>query len=521
MDDTFNELNALRGLSPRQQRLLDLEAVVEGTAYDQLHPWEARTTTGEPLECSKRKPEVLLGFAAEKVKKLVRRLTGAGSLPVLEGVEPVKPQLDQLRLDVSLPLAVKDLVVKGSCAMGFARLADGRFEPVYIESEWAEPIFVARAGGPRAKQVADELAELEVPLPAPAAGDWLLVPPGADSHDLVFLRHEWVVDEEVAEISSGQPRTTVRWRYRRDYLPHVILEYTPIKVSSDDQYVPAWELTTAPRPHNWGVIPLVWARAPYAKPGDVDGPSFLSPEVLSLSKAADYIDSMGSDSVKKIAWPQLALIDLVDRVDETNRELGQAGESRQSSSSSYVLDLRSSSMSGQQGRAELLEIRGDGPKVAAEHVERLKRRVGELTGLVDFDQSQASGTLSGVALERMLEPMISTIEEWRGPVQGMLIDLVTKLAKVVGRTVTPVVRWPRIIDVTPTDLVAAAQALSTATGGQPVMSRETAVRLFARLADIPDVEEELKRLDADTEEELARAREALASATARQTTPEA
>jgi len=52
------------------------------------------------------------------------------------------------------------------------------------------------------------------------------------------------------------------------------------------------------------------------------------------------------------------------------------------------------------------------------------------------------------------------------------------------------------------------------------MSRETAVRLFARLADIPDVEEELKRLDTDAEEELARAREALSQATSEEPAPE-
>lgn len=509
--DHFSELNAYRGLSPRQSRLLDLEAVVEGTAYDELEPWHARNEKGEPIECSKRKPDVLIGVAAEKVAKLVRRLSGSGSRPQLEGVESIKSQLEQIRIEPTLPLAAQDLVVKGSCALGFARLADGRFEPVYIEPEWAEPIFVARAAGERARQVAEEMELLGVPMPTPARGQFLLAPPEADSHDVVFLRHEWVVDEEVAEVASGTPRTTQRWRYRRDYLPHVILEYKPLKISADDQYAKLWELSEPPRPHNWGVVPIVWARSPKAKPGQFDGPSFLSPPVLSLDRAADYLESMGNDAVKKIAWPQLALIDLQDRVDMTNRELGQLGESRMSSSSGYVLDLQTTSIGGHQGKVQILEIRGDGPKVAAEQVERFKTRVGELTGLVDFDQSQAAGALSGVALERMLEPMISTVEEWRGPVEALLIALCQKLAKVVGKTVKPVVRWPRIVDVTPADLVAAAQALSTATGGQPVMSRETAVRLFARLADLPDVEEELKRLEADAEEELARAREALSA----------
>lgn len=519
MNEDWNELNALRGLSPRQQRLLNLEALVEGTGYDDLEAWDATTTQGVPLPCCKRKPSVQIGILVEKVAKLTRRLSGKSSFPAIDGVESIQDELDELRLKRVLPLPTRDLLVKGSAALGFARLgsaASGRFEALYLESEWCEPIFVAKAGGERAEQVAAELSALGVPLTPPADGDFLFAPPDADSHDVCFVRYEWIVDEELAGTEYGTPRETKRTRHRRDYLPNAIVEYKPVEILEGDEKAPEWQLAGKPRPHNWGVVPVVWARSPMAKPGDVDGPSFLSPEIRSISTAADYTESLANDSVKKIAWPQLALIDLKDKVAEVNRELNPLlPQPSPTSSSAEVMEFKSSHQT-QQGKAQILEINGAGPKVAAEHVERLQAHADRLTGLVEFDQGEAAGTLSGVALERMMEPLISTVDEWRGPLEDMLVLLCRKLAHVLGQEVDPVVRWPRVIAVTPADLAAAATALSTATGGQPVMSQETGAKLFAQLAEIEDADEELKRLAGDADEAMERAKKMLSKAPAEQ-----
>lgn len=505
MDD-WNELNALRGLSPRQRRLLHLEALVMGTGYADLEPWDAVDQYGVPVPACERQPQVQIGILAEKVTKLTRRLSGSGAFPAIDGVEPIKDALAQLRLERALPLAARDLVAKGTGVIGFARVGNaqsGRFEPLLLEPEWCEPLFVAQAGGERARQLSAELADLGVTMPEP--------PEDADSHDLVFLRHEWRVDEEVAGAGGGVPRKTKTTRHRRDYLPQVILEYRPIEVGSGDQFAPKWELAEPPRPHNWGVVPVVWIRSPWAKPGDIDGPSFITPELETLARAADYTESLATDSVGKIAWPQLALIDLKDKVDAANRELGAFDlgiAPKRSSSSAEVMELKSSSPQFQ-GKAQILEINGQGPTVAATHVERLKAHADRLTGLADFDQAKAAGTLSGVALERMMEPLIATVEEWRGPLGDGLVLLCRKIGQVLGQAVEPVVRWPRVVAVTPADLSAAAQALSTATGGQAVVSQETAAKIFAQLAEIPDVEQELARLDEDADAAMQRAKNAL------------
>lgn len=512
MNEDALELIALRGLSPRQRRLLDLRALIEGTAYDHLQPWEATGPNGETLPCCERKPSVQIGLIPEKVSKLVRRLSGEGAFPAIEGVESIKAELDQLRIERVVPLSTRDLLL-GSAALGFSRLGaagSGRFEALYFEPEWCEPIFVAQAGGARAEQIAAELAELGVPLTPPAPGDFLFfAPEDADSHDVCFVRYEWVVDTELARPGGSVPSETRRVRHRRDYLPNVIVEYVPIEIYDGDDRAPVWRLAAPPRPHNWGVVPIAWGRSPMARPGDTEGPAFIGPELRSLGTATDYVESMATDSVKKIGWPQLALIDLKDAVAAEHRALNPTLPAMsQLSLSGEVLELRSTHPS-QQGKAEILEINGDGPKVAAEHVQRYQAHADRLTGLVDFDQSKAAGTLSGVSLERMMEPLVATVKEWRAPLEDMLVLFIRKVAKVVGREVEPKIRWPRVIAVTPADLAAAAQALSTATGGQAVISQETGARLFAQLAEVPDPEAELKQLKADADTALAVAREAL------------
>lgn len=508
--DTFIELNALRGLTPRQQRLLDLAAVLEDTQYDHLEDWGARDLlTKDPLPCEKRKPEVMLGIASEKAKELVRLLTGEKMRPQVEDIEAVAEEVPVEALMRELPLAVMD-GLRGSCALGVVRVGDaatGEFELVQMDPTWCEPIFAAQAAGSRAEQVAQELALLGVPVEAPAPGAFLKVPAGSKSHDLCFLRYEWIRDEELSSQVGSHVAQTVRWRYRRDYLPNVIVEYKPIRITASEHTVPAFEPVLPYRPHNWGVVPVAWARSPYAKPGDYEGPSFLTPAMLSCATKADYIETKAGDSVSKIAFPQLALIDAKDRVAALNEELGQRSRPMPSGSG-HVLDLKSTGNPGT-GRADVLEISAEGPKVAAEYVQRLQRRVEQVTGLVDYDQAMASGTMSGVALERMMQPLIATVGEWRVMVTDLIVRTYKIVGQILGREVKPVVKWPRVVETTPADLTAAAQALTLAAGGQPIVTRETAARIFARLADIEDPDAEVAALEAEAEELMQREREAL------------
>lgn len=511
MDAAWNELNARRGLTARQSRMLDLEALVEGTFYDALPDWNDRTIK---VPCCERKPVVQLGLEAQHVTKLVRALAGVRAWPTIRGADAIKDEIQQAQVRETLPLAVRDLVVKGSSALGFARLGDasnGPFEPAYLDVTWCVPLFVVHAGSAAARAVRDEMSDIGVPLPPPRYGtEFLWTPDGAAGHDLIFLRNEWVVDVEVPTSAGSTGTRTVRTRHRRDYLPHVIVDYLPVEVGEHDQVPRAWQVDGPVRPHGWGVVPIKWVRAPGAKPGEIDGPSFLRPEVRSLSRAADYTKSLANDSVRKIAWPQLGMIDAKDPRRDINAELNpDQPDELMSARSEEVIEVqsRSSGPGSHQAKLEILEIDGAGPKVAEEHIQTLKAEVTQHTGMVDFDQSMASGTLSGTALERMLAPYISTVEEWRVQVDALIVGVLRLIGHVAGKAVKPELVWPSVLAPTPADIAQVAASLATATGGAAVLSQETAAELLARYAGTIDAKAEVARLRADAETALDAARQ--------------
>lgn len=513
----WKEQSARRGLTARQARLLDLEAVYEGTQYDDLLDWEPATRVVAGVErfvlCCERKPGILTGIVPDKIDKLLDRLVGDGRSPSMtEAPKAVESALvDEVGIDDTLFAAAKDLVVKGSCAAGFARLDDGRFEPLILDVTWCEPIFVAQAGEQRAREVRDELAELDgVDLPAPARGDALAVPKGAESHDLCFLRYEYPYTREERERVGSTSTRTRHYRRRTDYLPHVILEYEDVPVDAENPDAPpAWKLASPPRPHNWGVIPIAWERSRGARPGETEGPSFITPAVESIARAADYAESMKHDAVKLIALPQMAEIDVENIVDRVNAENSLDGRVAPTSSSPAAV-LRYRSRMGQKGEVKILETTGAGIESARKHVEDLRGHADRVSGILEHDQAKAAGALSGAALERMLEPTIARVNAYRGPLGRMLERLARKVGVVLKADASKTTAsWPRVVAMTPADLLSAAQALSTASGGAAVISQQTAVELFAKLAELPSSEDELTRVTGDAEAAMARARDAM------------
>lgn len=511
----FKEQSARRGFTARQSRLLDLEAVYEGTQYDDLLPWEPATRVIGGVErfvlCCERKPAIQVGIVTDKVDKLLDRLVGEGRVPTLvevpDGIETVL--VEQVGIADILLLAAKDLIVKGAAAAGFARLPDKRFEPLILDVTWCEPIFVAQAGDRRAFEIRDELAEMGIALPASAEGDALAVPPGAESHDLCFLRYEYPFTRDERDGSTATK--TKHYRRRVDYLPHAIIAYEDVPVDEHNVDVPpAWKPLPV-RPHNWGVVPIAWARSRGARPGESEGPSLITSAVESLARAMDYAESMKHDAVKLVAWPQLAEIDLDNIVDRINAENSLDGRVAATPSSPAAV-LRYRSRIGMKGDVKILETTGSGIEAARKHVDDLRGHADRVTGVLEHDQSEAAGALSGTALERMLEPTIARVNAYRAALGAMLVTLAKKIGVVMREDASKAsVRWPRVVAMTPADLQAAAQALSTAAGGAAVISQKTAVELFAKLAELPDAEDELARLEEDADTAMQRAREALAS----------
>lgn len=524
--DDFMRLSPLRGLSARQSLLLSLRAHVEHSQYADREPWSpAVRNVGGSLRlipAVEREPAVQVGLAAQTVQGLVDRLCGEGSEPEIhledvttgerEGanVDAVAEALGEDAMDLagSMLVPLTDLVVCGSLNLGFHWPDESPWpELVHLAPEWCEPVYVSQVKGDRARAIAADLAERAgVSVPVDERGPYLPAPAGARGRDLAFLRYEWPTDE--ADGRDGQTPTGQRkiWR-RRDYMPDAIVEYEPIEVRATTARRPEFDPLPVD-PHMWGVVPFVWVAAPGAVEGDVDGPSILTPPLLSIAEAVDYTRTREHDAVAINCAPLLHLRDL-ERAG-ARQSYGAAGlvTPEIQTDAGAVLETTSTGTGGASGAAELLEMSGDAPRAARELAAGLLEDAAALSGIQRHNPADAGVSQSGVSRRLMMQPTIKRVGAYRGVVSKALRGFVRALSRALearGVTSGPVVasvEWPEQVALTATDLLAAAQALTTACVG-PVISGESATRLFAQLAEIEGGSGEWERMTADSSAALA------------------
>lgn len=510
----FIALNKLRGFTPRQQRLLELEAVYRSTQYHGMPPWEQDVIrderTGLRELCGhEREPRLKAGLIEEKVERLLDMLVGEGRFPDLdlEDSATLLEALDALRLAKHIRGPARDLIVKGAGALAVGLLEGDQLEVQHLRPEWCEPIFVAKAGLPRAGEIATELAELGVTLPAPRSDRELLwTPDRARSHDLAWLRYEYVYHDEAAANDGAKGR--VSWRRRVDYGPTVTVLYEDVRVYETTERVPEWRVAEV-LAHGWGVVPVAWARTADAEDGEPEGPSLITEALRSIAEAADRALTRKDESVATVANPKGYTIDLEDLVANLNAERGLPSGWR--ASSTEVLAFQSAGE--KQGKIGLLEPTGKGPEAAKVHFADLVAEAARVSRVLAHDPQQALGVQSGAALERMMEPTVQRVGTYRIAVEELLEAVVVIAARVLGAAPPKVwVQWPPVIRPTLADLQALSQALSLAMSSQ-LVSHDTAVRLFATMAGVedPDAEVEAVLKEAkDAEAALQSARAALA-----------
>ncbi len=520
----FLALNKLRGFTPRQQRLLELEAVYLGTQYRGLPEWEqeiglkADPLTGfigpVPLCGHEKEPRLKAGVLEEKIGKLVELCVGEGRFPTIKttgsGAKRLQEALKQARLQETSRGPCRDLLVKGSGPLAFSILADGRVEAVPLRPEWCEPIFVSKVGRPRAGDLAEELALLGVPLtPARSPREFLWTPDGAASDDLAMLRYEYVYHEEAAVQDGGASSVDAMWRSRVDYLPTATVYYQDVRVWSDTAQAGEW-VTDYIVPHGYGVVPIAWARSLDAEPGEPEGPSFITESLRSISEAADRALTRKDASVSVVANPKAYTVDLQDIVADYNATQGLP--SNWQATSSEVLSFKAINGSSA-AKIGLLEPTGKGPEVAKAHLDDLMAHAQRVSGVIAHDPQTAAGILSGTALERMMEPTIARVNNYRVALGNLFTSFAQKLAFAMGLGVVEVeVQWPPVVTKTSADQQAVAQALSTATGGAAVLSQATATKIAANAFEVEDPEAEVEAVTADAEAAMQQARDMISQA---------
>ncbi len=531
-DRSINAI-ALRGLDHRTSELLERQAWFEGTNYDHLFPWEPfygpvskdaegnfafsghshrhrhlqREFNNGPIKYRPkriRKPGIQIGLVREKVDRIRQEITGDDKWATITPAAEAET-FETLDVRQAMALPVQDVALKGSGVVGFLVKEDGTLESRYLETEWCDAIFINQVHQERARALAEEyrdmlppaeLVKLQLPPKPDTRRDPALpVPEVGDGLDLAHLRYQWRRDEEVMRDHHKETVITV---FRRDYLPHVTIDYEPIVVNQGDQQVSGWKPVLPLEPHGFGVVPFVWMRPEGTAPGEMEGPATITRQFITVAKAADYAESFRHSAFEYNAFPRIHLHD-VKLLDEFNASPeGRTNRNVPLGDPGVFLRTSTSGKSGSPGSVNLLETSGTAIRVGIEHSAKLRDHADRLSGLREFDQSEAAGAMSGVALERMAAPRIAVIQSFRKIVADAVQLLWQKALIALGKSGSPEldIVWPRPLELSAEDANAWATVYTALRAGG-LITLETAVTRMLGLLGVQNIPDEITKLEAE------------------------
>jgi hypothetical protein len=238
--------------------------------------------------------------------------------------------------------------------------------------------------------------------------------------------------------------------------------------------------------HGLGFVPAVWIANLGGTPPDG---ACLWEDAIPNSIEIDYLMSQGARGTRYNSAPELVtqgriinLPDDGDMVRSPTRYLAFDAATR----------LEDGSTIGG-GDAKLLEMSGAGAEATIKLVEELKKMALEQIGLVQKDPSKLPGPLSGRAMEFLDEDSHDVAMQWRSTYgDGGALPLIRKIVKVLSPKVDTDglwLRWPRLYQPTPQDLVDMTNALRMAVAPQAVTTGEgetgKTVTIIEPLVDLP------------------------------------
>jgi hypothetical protein len=410
----------------------------------------------------------------------------------------LQKEVDQARLRTSVHPAIRDLVGGGSGAFGFTLIKD-RVAATYLDHVWCEPVFAGAYKLPRARQLAEELDEF-ITLERDSEGAFL---PGADlvPDDLVMLRYEYPIDEELSRSKRGSPELSVRTWIRVDYLPTVTIEYKPVEVRNGNTKPPVFEPIRPIVAHNKGVVPVVWMTPEGTRQGEFEGMSLLPPSVLKLSDRADYASSSADDANELNCHPLLVFVDLEHEGFHDRVRAGSTDPGYVDTTAGAVLMMKSGG-SENPGQALMLKPGSEEANASRKHIQRLERTVSRITGVPNYDPENIRGTLTGRAYEKLVEPFIFVVDSYKTPLGEALRQWIVKVAVFLGMEVPEKVNieWAEVFTPTATDKELSARAWTMLNEGG-VLSDEDVSRGAALDAGISDVDGAVRRAVAQREKD--------------------
>ena len=451
------------GYTEREARFNTASRYYWGRQYDDLEEW---STEGLPLR--EKRPSVQIALTKKAVNRINSHLFGEGRQPSWK-IEQDEPDLEAELATIINASGIRRRYselgrlgcLHGTVAIGFYVFEGGRIDTEVINAGKAVPKF-----GREDRKLA---IELDI---------------GFD--ELLELKEYWRTYREDEE--SGE---TVETWHRRDWTTIATIEYKKIDGPIENVEQLKWiEDKEASVYHDLGFVPAEWI-TPLEVSGDIDGAPIVDDPEFKLEDEINYTLSQTGRGIRYNQEPTLVFTgvgnddDLAIRRGANNTLMVQTDPMREG---------------GQPGDAKLLEMMGNGPTTAMDYVRMVRNMYNEIASVVDHDPAQFVGAASGVALERLLYPMVMLVQnlrpEYEEKIGRLLLKMLRATGKVnVGDDIRVSAVWPPVVSPTSTDLRDySASIIQIYELG--LIDRRKAIEFLSPFLDIEDVDEFLAGVDA-------------------------
>jgi len=453
------------GYTQREAQFNTASRYYWGRQYDDLEPW---TTSNCPLR--DKAPSVQVGLTKKAVNKVNAHLFGEGHQPHWKiedsrNAGKTSEALDEALQDVFERSGLKRRYLElgrlgtlhGTAAIGFHLFDGGRFDTEVLQAGTSKPTFGSD----------DRVRAIDL---------------GLDFDDLLELDEFWRTFEE-DEVSGNRDREI--W-HRRTWTTQQTIEYQPLDVR-DAQATGASRLEDLPwvedaeqtQSHDLGFVPAEWI-TPIPVAHDIDGAPIVDASEFKLEDEINYTLSQTGRGIRYNQEPTKVFTN----VDANASDPVRVGADN-------TLMVSADPEAGGNAGASLLEMTGNGAVVAMDYSRMVRNLFNEIVQVVDHDPQQFAGALSGVALERLLYPMVLRVENLRPEYEHKLGRLLRKMLeadKVTGADNMVVsALWPPVVSPTAQDL----QMYTTAVvelESVGIIDQKKAVEVLSPFLDIEDVD---------------------------------
>ena len=453
------------GYTEREAAFNRASAYYWGRQYDHLEPWETKD-----IQLRDKAPSVQIALTKKAVNRINAHLFGEGRAPtwkIEQDDQDVEDALVALVSDCGIRRKYSEIgrlgCLHGTVAVGFHIFDGGRIDTEIINAGKARPVF----GRDRRR----DAVELDI---------------GFD--ELIELDEYWRTFKDDEE--SGERK---EFWHKRTWTTTQTIEYFEIEgpINEGDLDIAGKVKFTINEDdtvtHDLKFVPVEWI-TPIPVSDDIDGAPIVDAPEFKLEDEVNYTLSQTGRGIRYSQEPTL-VISGVDMVGE--EPIKKGGDNS--------ILVRKSADGTQNADAKYLEMAGNGPDVAMNYARMVRNLFNEIVQVVDHDPAQFVGAASGVALERLLYPMLMLVQNLRPEYEekiGRLLHKMLRAIKVInsGDDIRVSAVWPPIVTPTAVDLREYATAI-TQLYDIGIVDRRKAVEYLAPFLDIEDVDAYLDQVD--------------------------